>query len=456
MDGGMDFGGDYGGDFGGGYGSDFGGDYGGDFGGGYGSDFGGDYGGNFDDGYGGDFGGDWGVDYRDDSGIGYIPKNFPDEWDANAADYEAYYYDSWSEDAVNEDIIYDTQYFSDPSTLDYMEPSLSLENTSPASDNNDEYYTEDLLITNSNQGLEKGEFDTAQMEISVSDTSTQRMEEAYSEVDKIETDINETFNLSNNDNSTIDQILVPDFTEETGDALSETSISNLDLGDEFEESNLVEDVTQNDQFADLVDNADLLEESENEFPVNLDEFEELFDEDNLTQELGEDDLEIDELVDIDVFEEGELLDNVEWAEDLDDEIIAEVELEEKPERNPVNSKYAGNTYFCEEGSDLAEKYPDGVDFTDDGYPDFSPYAIEAVEIDMKGNYTTDFKDANEAAGLEETPDGYTWHHSQDCRTMLLIPTDIHSKVGHTGGVSILRKTRLPECICQAKRGPFAN
>lgn len=37
--------------------------------------------------------------------------------------------------------------------------------------------------------------------------------------------------------------------------------------------------------------------------------------------------------------------------------------------------------------------------------------------------------------FDKTPEGYTWHHHQDEKTMQLVPADIHRKTGHTGGVA---------------------
>ena len=31
----------------------------------------------------------------------------------------------------------------------------------------------------------------------------------------------------------------------------------------------------------------------------------------------------------------------------------------------------------------------------------------------------------------------TWHHVEDGRTLLLVPSDLHAKVGHTGGARII-------------------
>ncbi len=38
--------------------------------------------------------------------------------------------------------------------------------------------------------------------------------------------------------------------------------------------------------------------------------------------------------------------------------------------------------------------------------------------------------ANEAAGFDETPEGYTWHCHQDGETMQLVPRDIHYLTGY--------------------------
>lgn len=109
-------------------------------------------------------------------------------------------------------------------------------------------------------------------------------------------------------------------------------------------------------------------------------------------------------------------------------------------RRPINSKYAGRVFDGDKWSpDLAKKYPDGVRFTNEGFPDFSPYAEVTVEIeDLTGKYALDARAANEAVGLPRTPDGFVWHHVEDAHTMQLLPQDIHAAVRHTGGAAVLR------------------
>lgn len=118
-----------------------------------------------------------------------------------------------------------------------------------------------------------------------------------------------------------------------------------------------------------------------------------------------------------------------------------------------NEKYANDTYKFPEGSAQAVKYPNGVPFDANGYPIFDQYAKKTVKFDfpslegksagkcLTGNCTTDFRLANQAAGLASTPPGYTWHHCQDMMTMQLVPQDVHSVVfggvAHAGGESAL-------------------
>ena len=115
----------------------------------------------------------------------------------------------------------------------------------------------------------------------------------------------------------------------------------------------------------------------------------------------------------------------------------------------INSEYAGKTYQLKD-PELAAKYPDGVPFTEDGFPDFSKYAKETVKFEypsvealkadtcLTGNNYHDFKLANAKMGFKEKPAGYTWHHNEDKMTLQLVPTDLHMAVKHTGGASLIR------------------
>jgi hypothetical protein len=79
----------------------------------------------------------------------------------------------------------------------------------------------------------------------------------------------------------------------------------------------------------------------------------------------------------------------------------------------------------------------GIPFDKEGYPDFSSVSRRDVQIKFADppNRRLDVDAANRAAGLKETPEGMTWHHHQDGKTMQLVPFDIHRDTGHTGGFS---------------------
>jgi hypothetical protein len=96
-------------------------------------------------------------------------------------------------------------------------------------------------------------------------------------------------------------------------------------------------------------------------------------------------------------------------------------------RFPINSQYAGGSYPLENlGQGLQARYPASVQFTPQGFPNFTPYAQAEVEITgLTGAYKTDEALANEAMGYPSTPAGYVWHHVEDGNTMQLIPEDIH-------------------------------
>ncbi len=78
----------------------------------------------------------------------------------------------------------------------------------------------------------------------------------------------------------------------------------------------------------------------------------------------------------------------------------------------------------------------GIPFNGRGFPNFSSVAIKTVQIDYTGMRLGDEAAANEAAGLDSTPEGFTWHHVEDGTTMQLVPRDIHAATGHTGGFSL--------------------
>ena len=109
-------------------------------------------------------------------------------------------------------------------------------------------------------------------------------------------------------------------------------------------------------------------------------------------------------------------------------------------RLPQNHAYAGGEF---PRSELPPKYrKNGLKLKDTGHPDFEPYAKtlpngqKKVHIEYQGTRRADARAANRAAKLDETPDGWTWHHDEsDLGAMYLVPKDLHDKIKHTGGVA---------------------
>ncbi|CAK6477557.1 T7SS effector LXG polymorphic toxin [Peribacillus castrilensis] len=129
-------------------------------------------------------------------------------------------------------------------------------------------------------------------------------------------------------------------------------------------------------------------------------------------------------------------------------------LRTKPMNSPIPEKWykkGGKISIDDNGtwtyinkSGISVSYPNG-------YPDFTPYVhpnVEPVKIEVHSpkNNPKDFENANIAAKLSKDtdppiidirkpPEGYTWHHHQDGKTMMLVDEDIHREFRHIGGQS---------------------
>ncbi len=100
---------------------------------------------------------------------------------------------------------------------------------------------------------------------------------------------------------------------------------------------------------------------------------------------------------------------------------------------------------------LAEKYPEGVNFTEKGFANFNPHVLKhngaKVEVDIQrlnpdplsgtSGSQLDMNNANELMRALDSnwkqPAGTTWHHIENTTKLQLLPTDLHSVVGHSGG-----------------------
>ncbi|MEG2684603.1 MAG: HNH endonuclease, partial [Erysipelotrichaceae bacterium] len=129
----------------------------------------------------------------------------------------------------------------------------------------------------------------------------------------------------------------------------------------------------------------------------------------------------------------------------------------KPSNSPKIEKWLEKGGAIEVNSDgslwkYTDKYKNAVYYRDD-FPDFYSYKHPnvnpvSIEIARPKNNPADFKAANEAAGLgpnsnppvfdmRNPPKGYTWHHMEDGKTMILVEENIHDTFRHKGGQSLI-------------------
>ena len=89
---------------------------------------------------------------------------------------------------------------------------------------------------------------------------------------------------------------------------------------------------------------------------------------------------------------------------------------------------------------LQNKYPQGANFTGEGFIDLTPYAREKVKITLSDRSQKDIELANKMMGYKETPEGMTWHHHDKTGKMLLVPEDLHDAIRHTGGSAMHKES----------------
>lgn len=132
-------------------------------------------------------------------------------------------------------------------------------------------------------------------------------------------------------------------------------------------------------------------------------------------------------------------------------------LKTKPMQSPDPKKWldkGGEIYIGDNGNSwkYTNKAGTSVEYKN-GFPDFSPYyhptvKPQEIKVHSPANSKADFKAANEKAGLNKNsnppvtniydpPDGYTWHHYEDGKTMILVNRDIHREFSHIGGQSVV-------------------
>ena len=82
-----------------------------------------------------------------------------------------------------------------------------------------------------------------------------------------------------------------------------------------------------------------------------------------------------------------------------------------------------------------------ITYSKEGFPDFTDYKHPVYngeyEIELTGSRPKDFQLANAKIGVKETPTGYTWHHMENGK-LILVETEVHHLFPHTGGFAIYK------------------
>ena len=125
-------------------------------------------------------------------------------------------------------------------------------------------------------------------------------------------------------------------------------------------------------------------------------------------------------------------------------VIADFLVDYKNAGNTItNINYAGSIMEPHANSNPAyikSKYGN-IYMSSQGFPVFDDYAIARIELpDLVGDDGVDIARANLIHhGTQSSIPGYTWHHLEDGKTLILIPSDLHEAYRHTGGASLIRE-----------------
>lgn len=101
-------------------------------------------------------------------------------------------------------------------------------------------------------------------------------------------------------------------------------------------------------------------------------------------------------------------------------------------RYPSNFHLAGKRYPLEEvAPEVAQRYPEGVYFDDQGFPDLRPYIAHiggepaVVKLKQLGQTSAaDIRDANRAFGINAAAHGLAWFHLPNSTYLILVPEDL--------------------------------
>lgn len=128
---------------------------------------------------------------------------------------------------------------------------------------------------------------------------------------------------------------------------------------------------------------------------------------------------------------------------------------------PKNGEWSGvkgdSSFYPtdQESGELLNKYgQDHIDYKNN-QPDFSPFEVQGSNVrinDFGQNRTKNFSAADTAFAEKNGMDkrdvrdmrkgNYTWHEKDSKGNMSLVPTEIHSKFAHSGGIAETKKSQI--------------
>ena len=127
---------------------------------------------------------------------------------------------------------------------------------------------------------------------------------------------------------------------------------------------------------------------------------------------------------------GKFADRSRWTKCLGQGVMDRINISEAGESMETAGKI--------NASYIRKKYGE-IYMNKSGFPVFDKYSIARVVVDNLTGKGKDISLANKMFyGSGGKLGGYTWHHLEDGRTLILIPTELHEAYRHTGGASLLR------------------
>lgn len=115
------------------------------------------------------------------------------------------------------------------------------------------------------------------------------------------------------------------------------------------------------------------------------------------------------------------------------------------DKNGLASLKKAGILSREQLEELDHLFPNGVPFSKEGFPDFTGVAFKGkdgapmiIDVAERGTREADIRKAEsifESMGYKPQ-EGHTWHHIENSTKLVLVPSNIHQLIDHTGDVAL--------------------